>query len=73
MTLTELEDAINYWRALRPSSGEEQALSREVNALAGIYARMIVTHGKSVALDALDELSRELLLHWRARQLTDRS
>lgn len=68
MSLTELEDAINYWRALHPSTGEEQALSREVNALAGIYAMMIVTHRKFLALEALDELSRELLLGWRAAQ-----
>ena len=34
ITLTDLEQAINHWRALRPSRGEERALSSEVNALA---------------------------------------
>lgn len=38
ISLTELEEAINYWRTLRPSVGEERALSPEVNALAAIYA-----------------------------------
>ncbi len=41
ITLTELEEAINYWRSLRPSAGEERALSPEVNALATVYALMI--------------------------------
>ncbi len=68
MTLTELEDAINFWRTLCPSTGEEQALSREVNALASIYAMMIVTHRKSTTLEALDVTVRELLLHWRTQK-----
>ena len=31
LTLSELEQAINYWRRMRPSQGEERALSTEVN------------------------------------------
>lgn len=68
MTLTELEDAINFWRTLCPSSGEEQALSREVNALASVYAIMIVTHSKSLTLESLDDAVRQLLLAWRAER-----
>ena len=69
MALTELEDAINFWRTACPSSGEEQALSREVNALAGIYAMMIVTHSKSLALESLDAPVRQLLQTWRAEKI----
>ena len=35
ITLSDLEQAINYWRGLRPSRGEERALSPEVNQLRG--------------------------------------
>lgn len=68
MTLTELEDAINFWRTLCPSTGEEQALSREVNALASVYALMIITHSKSLALESLDGAAQQLLLRWRAER-----
>lgn len=65
VTLTELEQAINYWRALCPSSGEERALSPEVNALATAYALMIFNGAKSVPLSALDQTSAKLLETWR--------
>jgi Protein of unknown function (DUF3717) len=65
ITLPELEQAINYWRALRPSRGEERALSPEVNTLATVYAMMIFTHAKSVPLASLDQASRQLLDAWR--------
>ena len=38
LTMPDLEQAINYWRARHPSQGEERALSSEVNALASVYA-----------------------------------
>ncbi len=41
ISLTDLEEAINYWRRQRPATGEECALSPEVNKLAGICALMI--------------------------------
>jgi len=65
LTLTELEQAINYWRALRPSTGEECALSPEVNALATVYAVMIHQHATSVPLDTLPPTVRPLLDAWR--------
>lgn len=68
LTLTELEQAINYWRGLRPSTGEERALSSEVNTLANVYALMIYSHAKSVPLDTLDSASLQLLQDWRIRQ-----
>ena len=67
ITLTELEDAINYWRSLRPSSGEEHALSREVNALATLYAMMIVNRSKAMPLASLDAKVTDLLDLWRRR------
>ena len=64
ITLTELEEAINYWRALRPSHGEEKALSPEVNALATVYAMMIFNRAKSITIDQLDPVSRQLVEAW---------
>jgi len=67
LPLPELEQAINYWRSLRPSSGEERALSPEVNALATVYAIMIFNKARSVSLSDLDQTTRQLLEEWRAR------
>ncbi|TFW09845.1 DUF3717 domain-containing protein [Oxalobacteraceae bacterium OM1] len=65
ITLAELEQAINHWRALRPSQGEERALSPEVDVLAEVYAVMIYQHAKSIPLDALPPAARQLLESWR--------
>ncbi|QDZ29265.1 DUF3717 domain-containing protein [Noviherbaspirillum sp. UKPF54] len=65
ISLQELEQAINYWRALRPSHGEECALSPEVNALATVYAKMIFTRAHSIAFDSLDQPAQQLLDAWR--------
>jgi hypothetical protein len=67
LTLNELEQAINYWRAARPSQGEECALSPEVNTLATVYAVMIFNRAKSVALESLDASARQLLETWRSQ------
>lgn len=68
ISLTELEEAINYWRAVRPSSGEERALSPEVNALATVYALMIFNRAKAIPLDTFNQASRQLLESWRAQR-----
>ncbi len=68
ITLAELEQAINHWRALRPSIGEERALSPEVNALATVYALMIFNGVKSVPVDTLDPTALTLLEAARKQQ-----
>jgi len=68
ISLTELEQAINHWRALRPSTGEERALSPEVDALANVYALMIIHRQRSVPLDSLEQQVRQLLESWRNAQ-----
>lgn len=68
ITLTDLEEAINYWRTVRPSQGEERALSREVNALATVYALMIFNHAKIVPFDTLDDTAKQLLISWRTQR-----
>jgi hypothetical protein len=65
ITLTELEQAINYWRSLRPSTGEERALSSEVNELATVYATMIFERRMSLPLDTLEPAAKQLIESWR--------
>jgi hypothetical protein len=67
ITLPELEQAINYWRSLRPSRGEERALSPEVDALATVYAMMIFKQAKTIPMEAIDHTSQQLLESWRRR------
>lgn len=67
LTLPELEQAINYWRARRPSVGEEHALSPEVNALATVYALMIFNHARTIPFDSLDSSAQQLLEAWRGQ------
>ncbi|OGB27560.1 MAG: hypothetical protein A3I66_06705 [Burkholderiales bacterium RIFCSPLOWO2_02_FULL_57_36] len=65
ITLSELEEAINYWRSLRPSRGEERALSPEVDALATVYAMMIFKQEKTIPMEQIDHTSQQLLESWR--------
>ena len=65
ITLSELEEAINYWRALCPSSGEERALSQEVNALAQVYALMIFHRQKELDLATIKPETVQLFQAWR--------
>ena len=67
ITLNELEEAINYWRSLRPSQGEERALSPEVNTLATVYAMMIYGRQRAMPLDDLTASSRQLIEGWRLK------
>jgi hypothetical protein len=69
ITLPELEEAINYWRALRPSQGEERALSPEVNTLATVYAMMIFSKLKATPVAALNQSSRQLIDLWREHRV----
>ena len=66
ITLNELEQAINYWRTVKPSTGEERALSPEVNALANVYAAMIFNRLKATPVDTLQAQCQQLITTWRA-------
>ena len=65
VTLTELEDAINYWRRMKPATGDERALSPEVNALADAYALMIFERSKVMPLSSLCDAALALIEAWR--------
>jgi hypothetical protein len=66
VTITELEEAINYWRRMRPSVGEERALSPEVNALADAYALMIFERARVMPMSSLSEAALALIEAWRS-------
>ena len=68
ITLSELEQAINYWRGLHPSRGEERALSPEVNQLAEVYALMIYERLHSVPRARVDGGALALIDAWREKQ-----
>ena len=65
ITLSDLEQAINHWRHRRPSTGEERALSPEVNILAKVYALMIFHQQKSIRLDSIEPAARQLIDAWQ--------
>ncbi len=49
ISITELEAAINYWRAQHPSSRDTMTLCPEAACLAELYARMIVFQMTSIS------------------------
>ncbi|WP_394782309.1 DUF3717 domain-containing protein [Undibacterium sp.] len=68
ITLPELEAAINYWRQQRPATGDECALSPEVNVLAGVYALMIFNRQKEIPAQQLQPAAQSLLRAWQERR-----
>ena len=65
ISITELEAAINYWRQISPSEGEEMRLSKTAAALAEPYAMMIMTHRQTLSADWLSEDARAAIDQWR--------
>jgi hypothetical protein len=59
-----LEAAINYWRAQSPATGKEGSLSREVNVLAGLYARAIYMRQTELRLEHLSSDEIDLIEHF---------
>jgi hypothetical protein len=67
LTLAELEDAINYWRARSPAQGDALVLAPQVKALAEIYALMIVHRMPRVQVPLLSPAARDALAGWRSQ------
>ncbi|AUL48794.1 hypothetical protein BBB39_19690 [Bordetella trematum] len=68
ITLTDLEQAINYWRQRKPSQGEEARLCAEAAALATPYATLIMARRQTLRLDELGENARRAYQAWRDPQ-----
>lgn len=58
VTIQELEAAINYWRELSPSKGDELVLCEEAAALAKPYALMILQESQRIPTETLSEKAR---------------
>lgn len=52
LTITELEQAINYWCA-RQASSENGALCAKARPLADVYGKMIYEHASAIDVSAL--------------------
>ena len=63
--ITDLESAINWWRARSPSPDGISACA-EVRALAEVYALMVWHHDLHIAEDGLPERASEAWLAWYA-------
>ena len=62
--ITDIEAAINHWRAREPAEPHGLALSAGLNALAEVYA-LLVYHRQTEALEAtLPDAAREAWLAW---------
>jgi hypothetical protein len=66
LTITDLEAAINFWRARSPAEGEELRLCAEASALAKPYALMIVQGATRIAPEQLGDKARAAYEAWRA-------
>ncbi|MGE8642446.1 MAG: DUF3717 domain-containing protein [Achromobacter sp.] len=66
ISLPQLEQAINYWRNISPSIGEESRLCPEAAALATPYALMILSHRHDIAVAELNEKAQAALAGWAA-------
>ena len=59
ISITELEAAINFWRNLAPSHGDEMTLGAEANALSKPYAQLIVQRRNFIDLTELDPAAKD--------------
>ena len=66
ITLSELEQAINYWRRRLPSTEQEWRLCSQAAALATPYAAMIIGHRLQITLAELSVPERAAYEQWRA-------
>lgn len=67
IAITQLEQAINYWRARSPATGEESRLCREAAALATPYALMILYGRRQIAAGDMGEGALAAYESWRAQ------
>jgi hypothetical protein len=65
--IMQLEQAINYWRARSPATGEESRLCPEAAALATPYALMILHGRRHIAGAELEPKARAAYDGWLAQ------
>jgi hypothetical protein len=68
VSITELESAINFWRAQHPSSRDTMTLCPEASCLAELYARMIVFQMTSISSAEFNGKAKKALLKAQKNQ-----
>jgi len=68
ITLPELEAAINFWRQLSPSIGEELRLCAQASSLATPYALMIIKRRAQMVVTEMPEKAQAALTEWLAQR-----
>lgn len=63
--ITDLESAINFWRARSPSSAD-MALAPQAAALAEVYALVVFRQQEEVPVESMPVAAREAWLTWYA-------
>jgi hypothetical protein len=66
ISLTQLEQAINYWRNREPSQGDESRLCPQAAALATPYALMIIGHRHDIDAGELAPAAAQAYRAWQA-------
>lgn len=61
LNITQLEEAINRWRRLKPAEISNCALCREASELATLYAQLILSQQTELPLHLLTESQKNLL------------
>lgn len=61
IAITELERAINYWRAQYPSSRDTMTLCSQASCLAELYAQMIIYQMHEISITEFSEKARQAL------------
>jgi len=64
--ITDLEDAINYWRARSPAQGEERRLCAEASALAEVYALLIFQRQAEFDPATVAQAAQAAFAAWRS-------
>ncbi|ALM85583.1 DUF3717 domain-containing protein [Bordetella sp. N] len=64
ISITQLEQAINYWRSRSPSTGEEARLCHEAAALATPYALLIFAGLRELRVSDLNDDGRSAYAAW---------
>lgn len=59
ISIVEIERAINYWRALFPSSRDTMTLCPQASSLAELYARMILFQMNQISWSEFSAQSRK--------------
>lgn len=64
ISITQLEQAINYWRLRSPSTGEEARLCEQAAALATPYALLIFAGTRELHAGDLNDECRQAYAGW---------